>query len=72
MQVQMTNEFGKDTYAFTANGTAYTVIDDNDGFYTVFSKRLNASFEPKLVVMTLKEMAARSKALRNLSALIAS
>jgi hypothetical protein len=70
MLVQTTvTENNKTCYSFEARGTKYEVVDDRDGFYAVWSKR-NSLTTTNLVLMTLKEMKARSKALNHLATLI--
>lgn len=65
------DESGRDVYSFTSRGTEYTVIDRQDGIlFEVWSNRKNVSFSCQSAVMTLKEMAARSKALSHLSEII--
>ena len=70
LAINQTVEFGLNTYNFVSRGTEYTVIDKADGLFNVFSNRLNSSYGQQIAVMTKKEMATRSKALRNLVALI--
>ncbi len=69
MLVQTTIENNKMCYSFESRGTKYDVVEDRDDFYAVWSKR-NTLTHPSLVLMTLKEMKARSKALNNLATLI--
>ena len=70
MLVQTTiTENNKTCYSFEARGTKYEVVDDRDGFYAVWSKR-NSLTTTSLVLMTLNEMKARSKALNHLATLI--
>ncbi len=61
---------GRKAYDFTANRTSYTVIDDANGYFTVFSKRLNCGYDLQIKVMSRTQMAERSKALRNFLKLI--
>jgi len=68
VQTTMTSN-NKTCYFLEARGTKYEVVDDRDGFYTVWSKR-NSLGTTNLVLMTLKEMKARSKALNHLATLI--
>ena len=68
VQTTMTSH-NKPCYIFEAYGTKYEVVDDLDGFYTVWSKRKSLG-TTNLVLMTLKEMKARSKALNHLATLI--
>lgn len=64
-------ENDRDAYDFTSRGTHYTVISDrDDGLFTVFSERKSAAFGLQIKVMTLAEMAARSKALSHLATII--
>ena len=61
-------------YTFTTRGIEYTVIAGygfNGDEFAVFSNRLNHSSRTAPQVMRLKEMSQRSKALKNLSVLIA-
>ena len=70
MLVQTTmTENNKMCYSFESRGTKYEVVDDRDGFYAVWYKR-NTLTNTNLVLMTLKEVKARSKALNNLATLI--
>lgn len=62
-------ENNKMMYAFEARGTKYQVVYERDDFYAVWSKR-NSLTDTQLVLMTLNEMKARSKALGHLAALI--
>jgi hypothetical protein len=71
LMINQTNEFNRETYCFTSRGTSYTVIARECGkFFEVWSERKSASFGLQVAVMTLKEMAARSKALAHLCAII--
>tara|TARA_B110000503_G_scaffold12532_1_gene17046 strand:+ start:508 stop:789 length:282 start_codon:yes stop_codon:yes gene_type:complete len=63
-------DYNKNAYSFEARGTEYTVIDNENGLYDVYSNRKNVSFMPQIAVMTMKEMKARSKALAHLGTLI--
>lgn len=68
---QTKTEAGKDAWEFTANATDYYVTAGDYG-YTVYSSRKSYSgFGSINVYDTLEELAARSKAFRNLAALIA-
>lgn len=68
---QTATEDNRAVYDFTSRGTHYTVIADKCGtLFTVFSERKSAAFGTQIAVMTLKEMAARAKALANLATLI--
>ena len=61
-------------YAFETRGIEYTVISGygfNNDEYAIFSNRLNHASRTAPQVMTVAEMAKRSKALRNLATLIA-
>ena len=70
MLVQTTmTENNKMCYSLEARGTKYEVVNDRDGFYDVWSKR-NSLTTTQLVLMTLKEMKSRSKALNHLATLI--
>ncbi len=71
LQVNQTEEHGYTVYKFEANNTDYTILKDEGEFYHVYSHRkgLTRATAPKLY--TLKEMAARSKALKHLATLIA-
>tara|TARA_B100000780_G_scaffold272135_1_gene233931 strand:- start:210 stop:416 length:207 start_codon:yes stop_codon:yes gene_type:complete len=62
-------ENNKMCYSLEARGTKYEVVNDRDGFYAVWSKR-NSLTNTQLVLMTLKEMKSRSKALNHLATLI--
>ena len=69
MLVQTTmTENNKMCYSLEARGTKYEVIEDGE-FYAVWSKR-NSLTNTQLVLMTLKEMKARCKALNHLATLI--
>ena len=64
-----TTSNGKIAYNFTANATDYTVIDDQNGLFTVISHRRSLQF-PTLNVHTRDELIKRSKTMRSLVALI--
>ena len=64
----------RQAYAFTTRGIEYTVIAGygfNNDEFAVFSNRLNHASRTPPQVMTLAEMAKRSKALKQLATLIA-
>tara|TARA_B110000259_G_C13899228_1_gene356180 strand:+ start:656 stop:907 length:252 start_codon:yes stop_codon:yes gene_type:complete len=62
-------ENNKMMYALEARGTKYQVVYERNDMYAVWSKR-NSLTTTQLVLMTLKEMKARSKALNHLATLI--
>jgi predicted MarR family transcription regulator len=71
LMINQTTTGNRTTYEFTSRGTSYTVIErEYDEGFEVISERLGASFGMQVAVMTLKEMAARSKALAHLCAII--
>jgi hypothetical protein len=62
---------GETIYNFESRGVAYTVFTKTDGF-EVWSNRLAMSAMPSIrFFRNLKELASATKALKNLSALIA-
>ena len=69
-EITMTNEFGKDTFTFEANGTTYTVIAEDDGAFCVFSQRNSLTSTSIKMYNNVEELAQRSKAFKNLAALI--
>ena len=71
LMINQSTTSGRATYTFTSRGTLYTIITRECGeLFEVISERKSASFGMQIVVMTLKEMAARSKALAHLCAII--
>ena len=72
IKVNQTQDSGYTVYSFEANNTAYEVITTDNIEFTVYSSRngLSGRTAPK-VYGSLAEMAKRSKALKNLAALIA-
>jgi hypothetical protein len=70
LMIKQTVSGGRPVYNFESRKVDYTVIDREDGTYEVWSSRQSCSFSAQVVVMTLKEMSARTKALKNLVALI--
>ena len=69
MIVETTMTENKMMYSLEARGTKYQVVYERDDMYAVWSKR-NSLTTTQLVLMTLKEMKARSKALNHLATLI--
>jgi|TARA_R110000851_G_scaffold305841_1_gene464002 hypothetical protein len=71
LMINQSTTSGRATYTFTSRGTLYTIITRECGeLFEVISERKSASFGMQIVVMTLKEMAARSKALTHLCTII--
>lgn len=73
MEVTQTQDEGYTVYIFTANFTRYEVLTNNGETFIVYSARKSLSNRrPKPQYYdSLQDLAKRSKALRNLAALIA-
>lgn len=72
LEVTQTEDSGYTVYSFTANNTAYEVMTTDGKTFTVYSRRLNfRRCSPPQCYDSLAHLASRSKALKNLAALIA-
>ncbi len=72
LEVTQTQDTGYTVYSFTANNTEYEVLTENGQTFTVYSSRIGRSGRPAPQCYdSLADLAKRSKALRNLAALIA-
>ena len=72
IEVTQTQDSGYTVYKFTANNTDYTVMIDETIGIQVWSNRKSLGYNPQVKVYdSLAEMSKRSKALKNLAALIA-